>query len=143
MKKILAAIAIGLVSMTAIADDLTASDVMKRSNYDFETISMHRTYSCTVDVRIGVDPHRNDEKCPELEKRMDERSKRIDKEHELPAPKIGMTIRQVIEETNRGLPNDINSTYMEDYTEHQFVYQGYSSYSFFYFRDGKLYAIQN
>jgi hypothetical protein len=58
----------------------------------------------------------------------------------LPGVRIGMSAKTVVEKTNWGKPQEINTTTTKNGTHEQWVY-GYRSY--LYFENGKLTAIQN
>jgi hypothetical protein len=58
----------------------------------------------------------------------------------LPDPRIGMTMKQVVDRTNWGEPDDVNSVTTANGHAEQWVYGTHGHY--LYFRNGRLTAIQ-
>lgn len=71
---------------------------------------------------------------------IEERERQADELAKKPPAKIGMSAATVREKTNWGVPKSVNRTTTNQGVMEQWVYEGRN---YLYFRNGKLYAIQN
>lgn len=93
-----------------------------------------------LDRRLEKELKKIEEEHKERMERLEEEYKESLERQKKPGVRIGMTSRQVMYKSSWGEPKKINTTTTATGTTEQWVYE---SGSYLYFRNGKLYAIQN
>ena len=113
----------------AINADIARWELDRKKRYEERTAEIKAQYE-----RGMAAIHERKRQADELEKRQaDELAKK-------PPAKIGMSTTTVREKTNWGSPKSVNRTTTSQGVMEQWVYEGGQ---YLYFRNGKLYAIQN